>query len=499
MVNARSSQPKPRLFAIPAAAVARHPDVLLKPRQLKPLLDTLPLANPPKAARMLLRQLKLLSRDPQPGNKFGSMLTMYEAPIETLFHAATARIQVDSDSALALDQLEHEVLDTLTELAYANLRLANDRLVAGKKPALETLYRAIRLLEQALSIEQLHYHKPIAGNWRLLLNVYLHAAQHDIAKQPLDRKLCLEDDPNTIHGLFYRALLICLCDPHHHRPSQVATWRDWTGRNADGLDLALLPQGGASIPVDISGLTTPLAAARCGKPGPDIRYLTADDFVQSLRNDPEAPAGLLDALNGLIKGRRTPEQRQNGRQLRDHPYRLLYGLRLIHQRLNNLMQGTNDDLAVYAVPGKQINQSKQGSAFRVQGPLNPPLTIGELVLAEASNDSTNSPPVGFVARIQRVMIDNEKRIEIGVEKLCGRIMPVEITGRAVERTRGDTLALLQHTMDSGRFTLIATRSIYREGDLVAIEGPGVRYNLRLRGLLGTTQRIAFIDAEPSDG
>ncbi len=498
MVNARSSQPKPRLFSIPAPAVARHPDLLLGSRQLKAWLDTLPLANPPKAARMLLHQLRLLSRDPQPDTRFANLFELFEPPLDTLFQVVYERIQLNPESALPLDQLEHEVLQNLTELAYGYLRVANELLTAGKAPSAELLYRATRLLDQSLNIEQLHYHRPNIDNWRLLLSIYLHAAQYDIVRKKVDRTLRRRNEPHTIHGLFYRALLISFCDPHHHRPSQVAAWHEWTGQHTAGLDLAMLPKGRANLPLDISGQSAPLAAARRCKPGPDIRYLTADTFMQTLKEDPEAPAGLLDALDALLKGRRTPEQRQNERQARDHPYRLLQGLRLIHQRLSQLMQGGNTDPDPYALPCRQTNQSKGGAAFRLQGPINPPLMISEPILAEAESTAPDAPPVGFVARIQRLLMDDAKQIEIGVEKLSGRVLPVEITGRATERARGDTLALLQHAADSGRFTLIATRNIYREGDLVNIEGPGVRYNLRLLSLLGASPRVAFIDVEPGE-
>ena len=498
MVNARSGQPKPRLFAIPAPAVARHPDLLLNSRQLKAWLDTLPLANPPKAARMLLHQLRLLSRDPQPGARSANLLELFEPPLDTLFEVVYERIQLNPESALPLDQLEHEVLHNLIELAYGYLRVANELINAGKPPSAELLYRATRLLDRTLSIEQLHYHRPSTDDWRLLLSIYLYAAQHDIVKNRVDRTLRREDEPDTIHGLFYRALLIAFCDPHHYRPSQVAAWREWTGQHTTSLDLAMLPKGRASLPLDISGQSTPLAAARCAKPGPDIRYLAADTFIQTLKEEPEAPAGLLDALDALLKGRRTPEQRQNERQVRDHPYQLLKGLRLIHQRLSELMHGGHADTTPFAFPCRQTNQSKGGAAFRLQGPVNPPLVISEPILAEAERTTPDAPPVGFVARIQRLLMDDAQQIEIGVEKLNGRVLPVELTGRAAERARGDKLALLQHAADSGRFTLIATRSIYREGDMISVEGPGVRYNLRVLNLLGASQRVAFIEVEPGE-
>ncbi len=498
MVNAPPSQPKPRLFPVPPAAVARHPDLLIQPRPLKAWLDTLPLANPSKAARLLLQQLRLLSRDPQPGSKFSALLRLYEPPIDTLYALVNERIQLNPDCVLPLDQLEHEMQEVLAELAHGYLRLANERLIAGKMPQTDLLYRAACRLDQALGIEQLHYHKPNERNWRSLLAIFLHAAQHDIARVQSERDLRLPGEPGTIHELFYRSLLTSCSDPHHHRPSQVVAWREWIGQHASCVDLAMLPKGRASLPLDISGRFPPLTAARRCKPGPDIRYVVADPLIDRLQQDPEAPPGLIDALDALVRGRRTPEQRQNARQVRDHPYRVLQGLAPIHQRLSQLMQIGGADVTPHFLVCRQTNQSKRGSAFRLSSRLNPPMVIGEPVLAEAQNDNPKAPPVGFVARVQRLLVDDDAgQIEIGVEKLVGRILPIEITGRATERARGDTLALLQHTIDSDRYILIATQGIYREGALIDIEGPGVRYEIRLGRLLGATQRVAFIEAEPS--
>lgn len=496
MVNAPSSQPKPGLFDLPELFVARHPSVVLAPRALKDWLQSLPLANPPKSAAMLLQQLRLMVRDPQPGARLAALLDLYEPTAQQLLQIARERMHNNPDDALPLDQLEFQVLEIVSELAYGYLRSANDQLGAGKPPTLPSLYRAMIWLDEGLDIAYLHYQRPPTGFWPLMIAIFLTADAAGLARQEVGPDLRLPGAPATLHGLFFRALVIGLCDPHHHRPAEILAWRDWIGNHTASLELAILPQGSATIPVDMSGSRSPLAAARMGKPGPSMRYVAADGLLEQIKQDSDAPPALHVTLTELIKGRRSPEQRQTARHPRNQPYTLLHGLRNIHQRLLMLAQGPGShDTAPPSNPCRQINQSKLGAAFQLQATLNPPLAVGEPVLAETEPSMPGAAPAGFTASIQRLFIDTDGVQEIGVEKLQGRIMPVTLSGQAAQRAQGDIQALLQHRMDNNTFTLIATRSIYREGDHIAVEGPSVRHNLRMGELFGTSRRIAYIAVE----
>ena len=499
MVDAPSSPPKPKPFSIPALAIASHPGVMLAARELRRWIDDLPLANPPKASYLLLQQLRLLVRDPQPGARFGTLLRLYDAPLQQLLLIVNERLPTGPDSALPLDQLENLLVELLTELAYGHLRTANEMIAVGKAPATETLFRAMRLLDSAQHIQRQHYRPLVMEHWRLMLRVFQLAGQQQVTRERVEFAAQQTDDPDTIHGLFFRSLIISLCDPHHRRPSELRDWYRWTGVHTALLDLTVLPQGAFAIPLDISGTLSPLAGARAGRPGTETRYLATDRFLQCLQDESNSPQGLRQALADLIKGRKTSEQRQTERHPRNHPYRLLYGLRNIHQRLTELTQGAEPSMhALSPVACRQINQSKFGAAFQLQGPLNPPLTVGEPILAEAETSSGAATPVGFAASIRRLVSDERQQIEIGVEKLQGRLVPLTVIGAAAERARGDKQALLQHAMETGKHTLLAARSIYREGDIVAAEGPGMRYNLRMLGLSATIQHTAFIDVEPTD-
>jgi hypothetical protein len=500
MVNAPTTQPKPGSFEVPAPAVASHPDVILNPRDLRRLTESLPLANPVKAGNLLLHHLRLLTRDPRHYPKYGTLLELYHEPLRQLRSIVYERLPGNLDCAMPLDQLESLLVELLTELAYGYLRAANELLNAQKTPSVETLFHAMSLLDHALSVERLHYRRLSPRRWQLMLKLYLYAEQQQICDQPIDAKQHTEDEPDSIEALFFRALVMILCDPHNQTPKEVSAWHRWTADHAALLSLTVLPQGTFAIPIDISGERAPLTSARKSRPGPDTRYLAGDRFMQQLEDDDSAPAGLHRALIGLIKGRRTPEQRRAERQPRDHPYRLIHGMLNIHRRLDELTKGEvpSHDAAT-SVPCRQVNQSRFGSAFHLQGPISPPLGVGEVILAEAESSAGATAPVGFAARIRRAFSEDDRRIEIGVEKIQGRLIPVTILGAAAERSHGDKLALLQHDSDSGRYALLAARSVYREGDSVAVQGPSVRHNLRMLRLGGVVQNTAYIDVEPLDG
>ncbi|MGB5648672.1 MAG: hypothetical protein WBM59_01225, partial [Sedimenticolaceae bacterium] len=127
---------------------------MLAPRELRRWIDELPLANPPKAGNLLLQQLRLLVRDPRPGARFAALLDLYDGPLQQLLEVVRERIPANIDGAVPLDQLENLVIDLVTELAYGRLRIANDQLAAGKTPTTEILFDAMRLLDDALSIQR---------------------------------------------------------------------------------------------------------------------------------------------------------------------------------------------------------------------------------------------------------------------------------------------------------------------------------------------------------
>ncbi|MCP5431194.1 MAG: hypothetical protein H6962_14035 [Chromatiaceae bacterium] len=169
--------------------------------------------------------------------------------------------------------------------------------------------------------------------------------------------------------------------------------------------------------------------------------------------------------------------------------------------MKELTQGTAPHGQAFSPAAcRQVNQSRSGAAFHLQGPLNPPLNVGEPILAWPR---PRPPPAAARrsvsrARVLRLASNELNEIEIGVEKLQGRLIPVTIAGAAADRGRFDNHALLQHAMDSGRFTLIAARNLYREGDIISVEGPSTRYNLRMLDITAVVQSTAYIDVEVAE-
>lgn len=493
MANPPSSHFGTTLFAIPGVAVARHPGTILAPRELRNWVQTLPFGNPPNAAQQLLQQLRLLVRDPEPGAKFEALLDVYEAPTLRLLEIVGERQPVTSGHLVPLDQLEHALLDLLAEFAFGRLRGANRLTHAGKPVPAALLFRAAELLDAADNIERLHFGASNTRHWPTLMAIFLHADADGSAGTEVAPKLAQGggNGPRNVAGLFFRALVIGMCDPNHHNPQDVADWYRWIGNHTALLELSMLPQGPFSIPVDISGQASPLHGARRSKPGTSTRYLVTDAFLKALHDDAEAPPDLYRCLSDLIKGRKTPEQRQNPRQARVHPFRLSVGLHKVHARLSSLTNGT---AAAAGTPLAcvQINQSKTGAAFHIDNPSPGALAIGDVLLAETDNPKPGGAPLGFVGRIQRLVTDHAQRVEIGVEKLDGRVMPLTLTGAAADRVRGDNVGLLHHSPGQARPVLLVSRSVYRENDTATATCANGTLTLRMHQLLDGSTRTALI-------
>ena len=143
MVDPQAIQPNLVPFRIAEPSVASHPGVILTPRELRSWAESLPLGNPPRAAQLILQQLRLLVRDPDPGAKLAALLALYEESINRLLEIVTDRLQRTDDQAVPLDQLELALVDLLSELAHGQLRVANDQIAHGKPPPAVLLYQAL--------------------------------------------------------------------------------------------------------------------------------------------------------------------------------------------------------------------------------------------------------------------------------------------------------------------------------------------------------------------
>jgi hypothetical protein len=496
MVNPASSFTDPGLFPPPEVAVARHPAVLLAPRQLKQWVEQLPLANPTRAANDILQQLRLQVRDPDPGHRLGALLQLYAYPLEALLEIVRERLAGNPDNALPLDQLEYQVVEVLNELSAGYIRIANDRIRHGKPPQAEDLYRALAALEQALHIKRLHYHRRTPEDWASQLRLFAHAENLQVADLVQKAPIRRADQPSTVRGLFLTSLIIDLCDPNHRRPAEIQHWSAWTAEHTALLELTLLPQGAYSVPLDVSGTMSPMTAARLGKPGPDTRYLDTAAFLQAAQA--EVP-GLKLALLELVKGRRRTDQRNHARQQRQQPYRLVFGLRAMYQRLNTLTRGLAPDSAHPSNEAIQINHSRDGSAFVLHGPQREPLSVGEPLLAESGTQNPNGAPVGFTAVVERFVNNADNRLEIGVRKMRGRLIPVVIQGSGAEQQQLDPHALLQQDNDTGRYLLLAARGWFRADEHLNVEGPTARYRLRMLRTATEMLHTARIEVEISEG
>lgn len=493
MANVPSSVPQTLPLPLPELSVARHPALMLAPRAVRGWIDTLPLANPPRAAEDLRQQLQLLVSDPDPGGRLGNLLELYEPPVNALLEIVLERLEVNADLAMPLDQLEYKIVELLQALSGGYLRVADARLQAGKRPDAATLFGAMRAHCQASTIQRLHYHPPSAVDWQTLLSIFLHAEGLGVSDQQIAPPARQLQEPATIHRLFYSALVTSLCDPNRRLPGEINRWQRWLADEVDTLELTLLPAGRAAVPIDISGTMPPLAGARQAKPGSSIRYL---DFASLLTASEDGMPDLHQALQELIDGRAQSEQRREHRQPRNHPYTLVFGLRDIHERLRRLTGGSVDSNQL--TPGLeavQADQSRDGACFHLPTLSDTRLSVGDPVLAKAADGDVQAAHAGFAAVLRRLANRPDGQAEIGVEKLRGRLIPVEIQASAGGNRHLSPYALLQQHADTGRLQLLAARGWYRERDVLNVASGDTGYRLRVRGLASEMRNTVRIDVE----
>ena len=247
---------------------------------------------------------------PATGQPLRALLELYDAPLDQLLQIVHERLSGNPDSAVPLDQLEYQLVELLVELAHGHLRLANDLLRSGKEVPAAVLFRAMSLLDSATNIQRLHYHRLTPDGRRLLLNIFVHAERQRSSRQAIRSASPQGNEPDTVRGLFFRSLVISLCDLHRHRPGQILSWVHWAGQHTDALQLTVLPQGALRHPARHQRHPAPLSSARRGKPGTGHALRRDGRVPATAAIDPMAPRHAAGA-DGRDQGRKTPEQRQS--------------------------------------------------------------------------------------------------------------------------------------------------------------------------------------------
>jgi len=485
----------PRLD-IPVAAIARHPETITKPRELKAWLAQLPSADPQHLADSLLRQLQLLVRDPETEPRYADLLDLYHPSLQTLQATVWDQLTLAHGQTKNSRRLQSSVLQLVLEIAYAHMRLINGYISAGDPPAATQVYHAILPLCRLLHWDLLQYNLIRPSIWRQTLQVFAIGQLYRVNDGRQPSQLSLEKDATTSHGVFFSTLVLLLCDPYRLPRQNITRLIASLGDLAEHLSISSSSEAGYRIALDQGARVPPLRRARQElAPRPGTRYLQLDDFLEQLKHrglpgDNGVLAGWLSAsLCGLADKAQGREARRHPRQKREADYHFVHGMQGVHKRLSALRSGearhTGPDPGSEIVlggqplstvepgtPCRQIDQSRSGASFMLSEKTALP-PVGCWVLFEAD---TRDRGRGFVAQVRRCLNLDTRGHEIGVEKLPGRVIPVTF---GLEKQVG----LLCLDREEKQLQLIAPGGSFREsGQRLTLQASGRQYPVVLEAL-----------------
>lgn len=483
-------------LAVPEPAVARHPDTITNPRELRRWLERLPHADPGQTVKQLSRQLSLLVRDPRPEGKFGLLLKSYHGPVDSLQQQAMATRQRSAETRThAQISLLTSLPGLFQELANGHMRAVKLALETGKQPQALDIYAAELLMRRAIHWELLEYRMFRPTVWQQVAQLYGVATLYRLEGGSVECELTHPGDPSNIHDLFFSTLALLLADPYRLPSHCIRELEQRLPEYAAKLDLSTDGDPAFQLPLELSGQISPLHYARQPDPSLPAQYLSLDRLLEQLRPGQVDAAGCdLDAwlqrsLGGLLGGN---HERGDQRRARNADYHFVVGIQAIHKRLRSLQPGQSDDdpresdcaPAHCGMPCTQVDVSSSGSGFILPGNQRYP-DPGDWVLFELDILPGGAGVSGFVGQIKRCMRDEDGYLRIGVERLNGNVIPVNLGTKR-------TPALLNADQDQKLYRLIAPQGYFHEGKQDTLLGSNKNYrvkHLRVLSHEGSTEII----------
>jgi hypothetical protein len=486
-------------LAVPEPAVARHPDTLTNPRELRRWLDRLPHADPGQMVQQLSRQLSLLVRDPRPDGKFGVLLKSYHAPLNSLQQQALATRQRSAETRThAQISLLTSLPSLFQELANGHMRAVKLCLEAGKAPEASDIFAAQLLMRRAIHWELLEYRMFRPTAWQQVAQLYNVATLHRLEGVSVECELIHPGDPSNTHDLFFSTLALLLADPYRLPSHCIRELEQRLPRYAAKLDLNSDNASGSQLPLELSGQTSPLHYARQPDPSLPPQYLSLDRLLNDLHPGKIDAAGcdldawLQQSLSGLLGDN---HERRHQRRARNADYHFVVGVQAVHLRLRSLQPGQSDNdpkesdsaPAYCGMPCVQVDVSSSGSGFILPGNQRYP-DPGEWALFELDTPPGDTRVSGFIGQIKRCMRDEDDYLRIGVERLTGNVIPVNLGTKR-------SPALLNADQTQRLYRLIAPHGYFEAGKQDTLFGSNKNYRVEHLEVLsreGNTEIISLL-------
>ena len=466
-------------LAVPEPAVARHPDTITNPRELRRWLDRLPHTDPGQMVKQLARQLSLLVRDPRPDNKFGMLLKSYHEPINSLQQQAmTTRQRAAETRTHAQISLLTSLPTLFRELANGHMRAVKLSLDGGRTPDAADIFAAELLMRRAIHWELLEYRMFRPTIWQQVAQLYNVAILHRLEGVSVECDLIHPGDPSNTHDLFFSTLALLLADPYRLPSHCIRELEQRLPQYAAKLDLGPDGSSQSRLPLELSGQTSPLHYARQPDPSLPAQFLSLDRLLNELHPGKVDAAGcdldawLQESLGRLLGGN---HERRQQRRARNADYHFVVGVQAVHRRLRSLQPGQSDDdpresdcaPAFCGTPCVQVDVSGSGSGFILPGNQRYP-DPGDWALFELDTPPGEARISGFAGQIRRCMRDEDDYLRIGVERLTGNVIPVNLGSKR-------TPALLNADQTQRLYRLIAPHGYFEEGKQDTLYGSNKNY------------------------
>jgi len=491
-------------LVVPPTSIARHPETIVKPRELRNWLATLPVTDTLQQAEQLHRQLKLLVRDPRIGFNAAPLLSLYHPALQDLQGSVWKGLVGAGHSLTTPEPLRVIVSQLMLEVACGYMRLINERLDSGSPPEADHVYHAMLPLCRLLQWDLLQYNLVRPSIWRQVLQVYAIGEFYDLNGRHHTGKLNLPEDARTSHGVFFSTLIMLLCDPYRLTATQVAKLIKGLGKCAEYLRINTRGEANYRIPVDMSGRLPPLRYARLqSQQQASEQSLQLDEFLlqfdrQGIPGDDSHMAQwLIGSLRDLALKPKGKEARRHPRHKHEAGCHFVHGLEQIHKRLTDnqdgslqasarraasstgiiLDDGTSSQSAKSGTPCRQLDYSLNGVGFMLSSDnLAPP--VGAWVLLEADQPGAGTKGKLIVGRVKRRLKFDDQGTEIGLEKLQGEVIPVTFG-------LDQKPALLHINRATHLFEVIASAGTYTGPGQQTLKNPEQDFTVMLEELLET--------------
>ena len=453
-----SSQSGP--FFVPPPDPFENPLVETHPGSLRQWVKGLPFANPEQLAQAVIINLGRLNRFPAPIKRRDELMEIYQSPSARLYHLAQER-----KSALPL-RLNRQVMQ---EMAYGYLHLVNHWF--GEKPSARRrkelhnhIYQAIKYLAQEFLCACLMYDCHGSKTLQEMIRLHTLAEENNLQLAPVDDA---EYASASITQQLKLTLLLSLLDPCHLQEDEPRIVFDYLGAYADTAEFIELtanidPAGRYVIdrmgemppqrfdPGSQEGLATPRFCIFDVLP---VSQRLHQDLRSIEKQQAGNPMGLQhlgiktasNLLKRMLKSWHIRLQRDSERHATSGQAGLTLGLQAIHrffsdsttsveqdngnpQEIDLTLQtgGLNPsgDCASLTLDCWRCNQSRSGVALLLTVPQLITPQVGDLVLLTKTKSRNRSE--AKVGVVRRVLLREQSVLEIGVQFINGRIVPLSM-------------------------------------------------------------------------